>query len=68
LIRRAEGASFEVFLTSDENLSYQQNLKGRNIALLVLSTNYWPALRGQKIKIQAELATIQAGEYRSISF
>ena len=30
---------FDAFLTSDQNLRYQQNLKGRRLAILVLSTN-----------------------------
>ena len=39
LLRAAEVDGFEVFVTSDKNLSYQQNLSGRQIAILVLPTN-----------------------------
>jgi len=63
LIRRAEESGFEVFVTSDQNLSYQQNLSGRRIALLVLSTNYWPTLRNQPSKIQEALVALQPGRY-----
>ncbi|MHB8522442.1 MAG: hypothetical protein ACYDH9_17010 [Limisphaerales bacterium] len=40
LLRRAEGV-FEVFVTSDQQLKHQQNLKVRRLAILVLSTNRW---------------------------
>jgi hypothetical protein len=63
LIRRAEESGFEVFVTSDHNLSYQQNLTGRRIALLILSTNYWPTLRDNPLKIQAALVAMQPGQY-----
>jgi hypothetical protein len=68
LIRRAEESGFGVFVTSDQNVSYQQNLAGRRIALLVLSTNYWPTLREQKTKIQAALAAIKPSQYVELSF
>jgi hypothetical protein len=45
LLAEAERAGFEVFLTADKNIRYQQNLAGRKIAVVVLSTPQWPALR-----------------------
>jgi len=38
LLQRAE-AEFDLFITSDQNIRYQQNLAGRSIAILELSTN-----------------------------
>ena len=38
LLDLAEG-EFDVFLTSDQNIRFQQNLAGRQIAVLILSTN-----------------------------
>jgi hypothetical protein len=38
LIRLAEG-EFDLFITSDQSLRYQQNLVGRRLPILVLSTN-----------------------------
>ena len=63
LIRRAEESGFEAFVTSDQNLGYQQNLAGRCITLLILSTNYWPTLQTQAAKIEAVLSTLQPGQY-----
>lgn len=41
LVRQAETGGFGVFVNSDQNLQYQQNLQDRKIALLVLWTNVW---------------------------
>lgn len=38
LLSVAEESGFEVFITGDQTLSYEQNLTGRRIAVLVLST------------------------------
>jgi hypothetical protein len=38
LLKIAEEAGFEVFVTGDQTLSYELNLAGRRITVLVLST------------------------------
>jgi hypothetical protein len=63
LIRQAEESGFEVFVTCDRNLRYQQNLQNRTIALLVLWTNYWPVLRSCGGQIASALAVIRPGQY-----
>jgi len=67
LIRRADEDGFEVFMTSDQNLRYQQNLTGRRISLLVLSTNFWPTLRDRVPAIQAALVALSPGQYLEVS-
>ena len=42
LLTAAEAAGFEVLLTTDKNLRYQQNLKDRKIAVVVLGRQQWP--------------------------
>jgi predicted nuclease of predicted toxin-antitoxin system len=37
--------SFDLFITTDQNLRYQQNLTGRRLAILVLPTTSWPRLQ-----------------------
>jgi hypothetical protein len=39
---------FDVFVTTDQNLKYQQNLRGRTLAILVLSTNTLSVLRAKQ--------------------
>ena len=46
LLTIAEAAGFEIVITADQNIRYQQNLSGRRLSLVVVSTNHWPTLRG----------------------
>jgi hypothetical protein len=41
----AEDAGFDLFLTTDKNMRYQQNLARRRIAIIVLGRQQWPELR-----------------------
>ena len=45
LLNAAEEAGFEVLLTTDTNLPHQQNLKGRKLAIVILSKNRWTLVR-----------------------
>ncbi|MBI3374295.1 MAG: hypothetical protein HY017_21435 [Betaproteobacteria bacterium] len=45
LLDAAENQGFEVLVTTDSNLKYQQNLKSRRIAIVVLSTPSWPRIQ-----------------------
>jgi hypothetical protein len=65
LLELAEG-EFNLFITSDQNLRYQQNLSGRSIAILELSTNKLRRITAAAVLIQAAIATIKAGEFRQL--
>ncbi len=41
----AESEGFDLLITTDKNLRYQQNLRGRRLAILVLWTTSWPQIR-----------------------
>jgi len=45
LLAAAEEAGYDLFVTADQALPYQQNLCGRRIAVLVLSTNNWSVIQ-----------------------
>ena len=45
LLKAAEEARFDVLLTTDTNLPHQQNLKGRKLAIVILSKNRWSLVR-----------------------
>ena len=45
LLQHAESHGFEVLVTTDQNLKYQQNLIRRKIAVVVLSTTSWPRIQ-----------------------
>ena len=65
LLREAE-AAFDLFITSDQNIRYQQNLAGRRIAILELSANDLRRILAAAALIQSSVATIQAGEFRQL--
>lgn len=45
LLAAAETAGFDVFVTTDRNLRFQQNLTGRKIAVIVLSKGRWKLIK-----------------------
>lgn len=51
LIAAAEKAGFEVLVTTDRHLKYQQNLSGRSIAIVVLLTTSWPRIERQLAQV-----------------
>ena len=63
LLAEAERAGFDVLLTADKSMRYQQNLRGRRIALVVLSTPQWPVLRLHSEKIAAAVTAATPGSY-----
>ena len=63
LLSVAEAAGFEVFVTTDKNLRYQQNLTNRKIALIVLSTTSWPRIQKIADQILLALLTMKVGDY-----
>jgi predicted nuclease of predicted toxin-antitoxin system len=67
LLAAAEG-SFDVLVTTDQNLSYQQNLAGRRLAILVLLTANWLRLRQHSAVIAAAVESLRPGELRELSF
>lgn len=66
LLQRAEG-EFDLFITSDQNLRYQQNLTGRRIAILELSTNDIERIRAASSLIEDALVKIQLNEFRQLT-
>ena len=63
LLAMAEQAGFDVFVTADKNMRYQQNLKGRTIAIVVLSTPQWPVVRLHLGRIAAAVNAAMPGSY-----
>ena len=62
LLRVAEEAGFDVLLTTDTNLQFQQNLEGRKLAIIVLSKNRWKLIRPMLTQIASAVAAAQPGK------
>ena len=63
LLDAAEAAGFDVLLTSDKNIRYQQNLKHRKIAIVVLGNRQWPVLRLHTNLVVAAVDGTKPGTY-----
>jgi predicted nuclease of predicted toxin-antitoxin system len=66
LLAQAERAGFDVLLTADKNMRYQQNLAGRRIALVVLSTPQWPLVRLHLDRIAAAVNAATPGSFTEV--
>src|SRR5438093_4378620 len=53
LLDAAEAVGFDVFVTTDRNIPYQQNLTGRQIAVVVLSKGRWRLIRERLARVAA---------------
>lgn len=67
LVAAAE-AAFDVLITTDQNLRYQQNLSGRKLSVLVLPTTSWPVIHDHAAEIVAALNELQPGDFRELVF
>ncbi len=63
LLNAAEAAGFEVFLTKDKNIRYQQNLAGRKIAIVLIRKQQWPVLIPHVQLVVAAVNAATSGGY-----
>ena len=66
LLRQAEEAGYELLLTSDKNMRYQQNLSGRRIAIVVLGNQQWPDVRLHLDRIAAAVNAATPGSFAEV--
>ena len=66
LLKVAEQSGFDVMVTSDQNIRYQQNLTGRKLAFVVLGSNIWPVVRDHGAAIPAKVDAATPGNYEFI--
>jgi hypothetical protein len=64
LLREAELACFDLMITCDQNLTYQQNLTGRKIALIVLDTNNWKVIQREPRVVAAAIDSSGHGSFQ----
>jgi hypothetical protein len=65
LLELAE-ARFDIFITTDQSLSYQRNLIGRKIAILVLPTTSWPRIQRHLSEVVAAVSSVGSGDFREL--
>jgi uncharacterized protein DUF5615 len=62
LLNAAQGSGFDLLLTCDQGIPYEQNLSTRKISLVILSSNHWPTLRRVAAKIATAVDFVQRGQ------
>ncbi|MAT95770.1 MAG: hypothetical protein CL608_01275 [Anaerolineaceae bacterium] len=68
LLTEAEKADYELFVTTDQNLRYQQNLCERQVAIIVLLSTSWPRIRPKAEQVLEVINAMHLGGYAEIPF
>jgi hypothetical protein len=63
LLNAGEAEGFDVLITADKNIRYQQNLSTRRIAIVELSTPRWPVVRLYVDRVVSALKAVTPGSY-----
>jgi hypothetical protein len=66
LLKTAEDEGLEVFITGDQTISYEQNLTGRRVAIVVLSPIDWHILKNHLPLIIAAIDSALPGALQSV--
>jgi hypothetical protein len=66
LLHEAEEAGFDVLLTTDKNLVYQQNLSERKIAIVVLGRSRWSLIERVLERVVAAVDAAKPETYNLI--
>ena len=66
LIQKAEQEGYDVIVTTDQSMQYQQNLTGRKIAIVVLLSTAWPRVQHRIEEIRKVIEEVQPGELREV--
>lgn len=67
LLTAAEEAGFDVLLSTDKNIQYQQSLKGRRIAIVILGNSRRPAVHRYIERIIAAVNAATPGAYIEVN-
>ncbi len=66
LLNQAEAAGFEVLVTTDKNLSYQQNVAGRKIAIVVIGRRRWGLIKPHVARVVAAVNAAIPGSFLDV--
>ncbi|MDQ2775530.1 MAG: hypothetical protein M3Y57_11535 [Acidobacteriota bacterium] len=66
LLAAAENAGFDVLLSGDKTIRYEQNMTGRKIALVYMSDNHWPVVKHHVAAISQAIEQVAPGEVRAV--
>ena len=67
LLAAVENEGYEIFVTTDKNLTNQQNLRTIPFAIIVLSTTSWPRIQTASDKVKLAIDTAIPGSITEIA-
>lgn len=67
LLLQAEAAGFDLLVTTDQNLRYQQNLAARRIAVVVISSTSWPRIQKGIANVVDAITSVRPGVYIEVT-
>ena len=66
LIAQAEAAGFDILVTTDQNLKYQQNLSQRRLAVVVILSTSWPRIQARVSAVTIAINEAGLGSYAEV--
>lgn len=66
LLQVAEDDGFEIFLTGDQTVCHEQNLSGRRLAVVALSSVEWRIVKNHLPRIVAALENAVPGSFQAV--
>ena len=68
LLNAAEENGYDVLITTDQNIRYQQNMRNRSIRVITLMVGRWPQIRNHTDLVNQALEQAQPGTVTEIYF
>ena len=66
LLDIAESEGFDLLITTDQNMRYQQNMESRSLAVIVLLSGAWPYAQARIEDIRAAVANVTLGQLQEV--
>ena len=66
LLRLAEDSGYDLLITTDQNLRYQQNLAERKISIIVLLSTSWPKIKLKAKDLHNSINDLEPGSYLEV--
>jgi hypothetical protein len=66
LLRVMEASGFQVFVTGDQSLRFEQNLSTRRLGVVALSANNWPIIKNYLSEILAAIDNAAPGSFQIV--
>lgn len=59
---------FELLITTDQNLPFQQDLSHRKLGVLILPTTSWKEIQKHEAEVTGAVATVKPGQHRQLTW